>query len=216
VRVSLIDAAVSDFSMPRIVTTYREEAKKKVLEAALEVFKEKGYFKSTMDDIASNLGISKGAIYQYFDSKAQLLATLYMSGPENLRSLISSNSGKNPAVVAKEVFSRMGTKANANLFADFLGEASRNTNLQKALRENIERFNVVVQDLIKERNPKMGVEEIEEARQVAAMLGLIFNGLFCWLAVGVPESDVTEVWGKSVDMLLGPYEGRKLPTHSKS
>jgi len=202
--------------MPRIVSTYREEAKKKVLEAALEVFKEKGYFKSTMDDIASKLGISKGAIYQYFDSKEQLLATLYMSGPENLRSLISSNSGKSPAEVAKEVFSRMGTKANGNLFADFLAEASRNPALQKALRDNLERFNVVVQELIKERNPKMSSDEMEKAHQVAAMLGLIFNGLYCWLAVGVPDSEVREVWGNSVDMLLGPYEGRKSRFQSKS
>jgi AcrR family transcriptional regulator len=202
--------------MPRIVSTYREEAKKKILEAALEVFKEKGYFKSTMDDIANELGISKGAIYQYFDSKEQLLAILYMSGPENLRSHFSANSGKAPAAVAKEVFSKMGTRANANLFADFLAEASRNTNLQKALRENIERFNVVVQDLIKERNPKMSREEISEAHQVAAMLGLIFNGLSCWLAVGVPESEAREIWGNSVDVLLGPYEGRKLPTQGRS
>jgi len=202
--------------MPRIVSTYREEAKKKVLEAALEVFKEKGYFKSTMDDIASKLGISKGAIYQYFDSKEQLLATLYMSGPENLRSLISSNSGKSPAEVAKEVFSRMGTKTNGNLFADFLAEASRNPALQKALRDNLERFNVVVQELIKERNPKMSSDEMEKAHQVAAMLGLIFNGLYCWLAVGVPDSEVREVWGNSVDMLLGPYEGRKSRFQSKS
>jgi AcrR family transcriptional regulator len=200
---------------PRIVSTYKEEAKKKVLEAALQVFKEKGYFKSTMEDIASKLGISKGAIYQYFDSKEQLLATLYMSGPENLQSQFAASGGKSPVVVAKEVFGKMGTKTNANLFADFLAEASRNEDLQKALRENIERFNAVVQALIKDRNPKMSAEEREAAHQVASMLGLIFNGLSCWLAVGVPEAEVRDVWGKSVDMLLGPYAG-ELPRQKQS
>ncbi|MGA2663375.1 MAG: TetR/AcrR family transcriptional regulator [Nitrososphaerales archaeon] len=197
--------------MPRIVTTYREEAKKKVLAAALEVFKEKGYFRSTMDDIAKKLGISKSAIYQYFESKDQLLAALYTSGPENLRSQFSGASKRGLVATTKDVFGRMGTKENADLFADFLAEASRNEDLQKVLRDNIERFTGVVEDLLKDANPKMKPEETEQAHQVSVMMGLIFNGLASWLAVGVPESEVKEIWGRSVDMLLGPYE-RNPPT----
>ena len=128
-----------DEGMPRIVSTYKEEAKRKVLETSLEVFKEKGFFKCTMDDIAKKLGISKAAIYQYFDSKEQLLEALYETGPENFRSLASSNS-KGTAAAAKEIFDQMGTRDNANLFADFLAQASRNPKLQESLRKNIKRF----------------------------------------------------------------------------
>jgi AcrR family transcriptional regulator len=198
--------------MPRIVSTYREEAKKRILEAALEVFKEKGYFKSTMDDIAAKLGISKSAIYQYFESKDKLFAALYSSGPENLRSQFSTiPAERGLAAAAKMVFNRMSTRANANLFADYLAEASRNEDLQKVMRENIERFNAVVEDLLRDGDAgkTMSPERLEEAHQVAAMLGLIFNGLACWLAVGVPESEASEVWGRSVDVLLLPYEKRR-------
>jgi AcrR family transcriptional regulator len=120
--------------MPRIVSTYRDEAKKRILEAALEVFKEKGYFKSTMDDIATKLGISKSAIYQYFESKDKLLAALYTSGPENLRSQFSTIlAERGLTAAAKLVSSRMSTRANANPFADYLAEASRNEGLQRVL-----------------------------------------------------------------------------------
>jgi AcrR family transcriptional regulator len=192
--------------LPRIVSTYREEARKKILEAAFVVFRKKGYFKSTMEDVSNKLGISKGAIYRYFDSKDQLLAALYTSGPENLKSQFAAVSKKGLVATAKEVFSRMGTKENADLFADFLAEASRNEALQKVLRDNIQRFNDVVEDLLKATDPKMEPEEAEQVHQVAAMMGLIFNGLTSWLAVGVPESEVELVWERSVDMLLGPYE----------
>lgn len=193
-------------SLPRIVSTYREEARKKILESALEVFREKGYFKSTMEDVSNRLGISKGAIYRYFDGKDQILAALYASGPENLRAQFSSIPGKSPVDAAKEVFNRMSNKANANLFADFLAEASRNEDLQKVLRENMQKFNTVVEDILIKRNPKMGSKDIAKARQVAVMLAVIFNGLVSWLAAGVPEEEVRLIWGKSVDMLLGPYE----------
>jgi AcrR family transcriptional regulator len=192
--------------LPRIVSTYREEARKRILEVALEVFREKGYFKSTMEDVSNRLGISKGAIYRYFDGKDQILAALYISGPENLRSQFSSMSDKSPVDTAKEVFTRMSNKTNANLFVDFLAEASRNEELQKVLRGNMQRFNAVLEDALLKSNPKMGPKDVANAHQVAVMLGLIFNGLVSWVAAGVPEEEVGVVWGKSVDMLLGPYE----------
>jgi AcrR family transcriptional regulator len=169
-----------------------------------------------MDDIARKLGISKSAICQYFESKDKLLAALYTSGPENLRSQFSTIlAGRGLAAAAETVFNMMSTRANANLFADYLAEASRNEDLQRVLRENIEKFNAVVEDLLKDGDAEktMSPEQLEEAHQVAAMLGLIFNGLACWLAVGVPESEASEVWGRSVDMLLLPYEkGRGPPS----
>jgi AcrR family transcriptional regulator len=188
--------------VPRIVSSYREEARKKVLEAALDVFKEKGYFGSTMEDIAGKLGISKGAIYQYFDSKEELLASLYTSAPQNLRSQFVASSAKDSAEVAKEVFDRMGTRKNSNLFADFLAEASRNEKLQKAMKENIDRFVEVVEELLKAKRPKMSKAEAEKAHHAAVMLSLIFNGLSCWLVVGVPEPEVRRVWADSVDLLI--------------
>jgi AcrR family transcriptional regulator len=194
--------------MPRIVTTYKQEARKRILDAALVVFKEKGYFKSTMDDVAKRVGVSKSAIYQYFDGKDQLLAALYTGGPENLRSQFSESSKKGPVAAAKEVFGRMGTKENADLFLDFMAEASRNKDLQGLLRSNIGRFNAVIEDMLKERHPKMKPEEVERAHQVVAMMGLIYNGLASWLAIGVPEAEVRKVWEGSVNMLLGPYEGK--------
>ena len=38
------------------------------------------------------------------------------------------------------------------------------------------------------------------------MLGLVFNGLACWLVVGVPEQEVRETWARSVEIVLGPIE----------
>lgn len=45
-----------------------------ILAAALEVFAEKGFAAARSDDIAARAGVSKGAVYLYFDSKAALFA----------------------------------------------------------------------------------------------------------------------------------------------
>lgn len=48
----------------------------RICEAALELFVEKGYRSTTIDEIARRGGLTKGAIYYYFKSKAELLAKI--------------------------------------------------------------------------------------------------------------------------------------------
>ncbi|MGH2515291.1 MAG: TetR family transcriptional regulator [Ktedonobacterales bacterium] len=51
-------------------------ARRQILAAALEVFSRQGYAGTTLDDITASANLSKGAIYWYFESKADLFATL--------------------------------------------------------------------------------------------------------------------------------------------
>ena len=49
-----------------------EERRAQIIEAALACFTRLGYVNTTMDEIAAASGLSKGAIYWYFDSKDTL------------------------------------------------------------------------------------------------------------------------------------------------
>jgi AcrR family transcriptional regulator len=49
-----------------------EERRAQIIEAALACFTRHGYVNATVDDIAAESGLSKGAIYWYFDSKHDL------------------------------------------------------------------------------------------------------------------------------------------------
>lgn len=53
-----------------------EKTRQAVIEAALDVFSEKGYAKATFDEIAARAGFTKGAVYWYFRNKADLVAAL--------------------------------------------------------------------------------------------------------------------------------------------
>jgi AcrR family transcriptional regulator len=52
--------------MPRINTEYREDAKKKIIDAAVEVAAEDGWGALTLDAVARKVGVTKGAFYSYF------------------------------------------------------------------------------------------------------------------------------------------------------
>jgi AcrR family transcriptional regulator len=54
----------------------RESSKKKILEVSFLLFADQGYHQTSMATIAAKAGISKGLIYNYFDSKEDLLLKL--------------------------------------------------------------------------------------------------------------------------------------------
>lgn len=56
--------------------TGKESVKERIVEAAWELFYEKGYDNTTMEDIIRLSDTSKGSFYYYFDSKDALLGTL--------------------------------------------------------------------------------------------------------------------------------------------
>ncbi len=57
-----------------------EVTREGVLESAAQLFAERGYHRSTIEDVASAAGVAKGTIYWYYHSKKALfLAALQRS-----------------------------------------------------------------------------------------------------------------------------------------
>lgn len=59
-----------------------EKTRVQILEAALKVFSEKGYSRTTFVDIAKEIGLTKGAVYWHFKTKPELLTALIAYGDE--------------------------------------------------------------------------------------------------------------------------------------
>lgn len=53
-----------------------EERRAQILEAAMTVFAQQGFDQARMDDIAQEVGLSKGALYLYFKSKDAIISAI--------------------------------------------------------------------------------------------------------------------------------------------
>jgi AcrR family transcriptional regulator len=60
----------------RAARAQKEDARERLLAAAAKLFAERGYRAASVDDVATEAGFSKGAVYWHFDSKEDLLHTL--------------------------------------------------------------------------------------------------------------------------------------------
>lgn len=58
----------------------RQEKTKLILDTTLELFAEKGYHQTSISDITRKAGISKGLLYNYFESKEELLRNIIQIG----------------------------------------------------------------------------------------------------------------------------------------
>lgn len=71
------------------------ERRRRILEAAARLFREKGYDAVKVDDIASSLGVSKVSIYYYIESKEQILYQIHHAAAtalvKSLEGIVSSD-----------------------------------------------------------------------------------------------------------------------------
>jgi AcrR family transcriptional regulator len=58
-------------------TPRAEDTRRKIYEAALELFREKGFEQTTMRDIAAKAGVALGGAYYYFASKEAIVLAFY-------------------------------------------------------------------------------------------------------------------------------------------
>ncbi|MBI4818195.1 MAG: TetR/AcrR family transcriptional regulator [Deltaproteobacteria bacterium] len=60
-----------------IKRTSKEDTRQRIIEAAVEVFAEQGFFGARVCDVAERAGVADGTIYLYFKSKDDLLLSLF-------------------------------------------------------------------------------------------------------------------------------------------
>lgn len=61
--------------------------REKILEAALELFRERGFADATMRDIAARAGVATGLAYYYFESKDAIVLAFYQRAKDDLAAL---------------------------------------------------------------------------------------------------------------------------------
>ncbi len=71
-------------SKKQVVSEFRQS---EIITAARQVFAEKGYIATTVDEIAARAGLAKGTIYVYFESKEQIYNAVLENDLETLRTL---------------------------------------------------------------------------------------------------------------------------------
>jgi AcrR family transcriptional regulator len=118
---------------PRPKWRRRAEARpEEILEAALEVFNERGFEAARMEDVARRAGLSKAGVYLYFESKEALLKALIEAKVAPIAQMarsIAAAGADNPRAaietLARAMAARMSNAKNIAVPRLMLSVASR-------------------------------------------------------------------------------------------
>jgi len=80
---------MTDTTIKPRVTSRAEDTRRKIYEAAMEMFREKGFEETTMRDIAAKAGVALGGAYYYYSSKDAIVLAFYREMQETSTPLVS-------------------------------------------------------------------------------------------------------------------------------
>ena len=195
--------------LPKVVAEYRKEARQRIIDAAGRVFSEKGYHRVTMDDIAKELGVSKGALYLYFRSKEGLIREICKIAPVELKeALTSSFSGRDMVTGASDFFegSLERSQAGRGLYFEILAEAYRTVSIRRIVAENYEQSLKVLTEFMENLRNKGRIREDFDASSLARGLVALHDGLRARIFVGADAPAAKKAWNETIKILMRGIE----------
>ncbi|MEO6890233.1 MAG: TetR/AcrR family transcriptional regulator [Ktedonobacteraceae bacterium] len=162
-----------------------EERKNQILEAALAVFARLGFHESRMDDIASQAGLSKAALYLYYKSKDAIIAALlkyfFTQEFKRVQGFIESNREETVSeqllLLTRQLAEALGWMTQVMPIAfEFYAIAGRNKEVRQFLKEYFQDYRALLARLI-QRGIEYGEFREVSAEATAIMLAALFEGL---------------------------------------
>jgi AcrR family transcriptional regulator len=191
--------------MPKVVAGYKEEARKTILLTAAEVFAEKGYRESTMDDVAKKLGVSKGAVYQYFTSKDELFQELCGSAARKLEDMLRVSFTGNVLMEAAERFMNAEldrAQGKQVLMFEAFAEATKNPALDRVMKDNYVACRKVLVDFLEGQKEAGLVKRSVDSDSAAKFLIALRHGVVASVSQGLSRQEAMEVWLQGFEIAL--------------
>lgn len=93
--------SIKEQASPRTRQLRKTGRKEEIIKAAANLFSQKSYHDVTMDDIAEKVGVAKGTIYLYFDSKEKLYLEILEETYEEIESILERETAKSDSAPEK-------------------------------------------------------------------------------------------------------------------
>jgi len=191
--------------MPRIMQDYRDEVRKKIVEAAYAFFLRKGYHATTMGEIAASLGVTKPALYQYFPGKEDLYAAVAEYGREELAGILERSYREGDlldgsAALFDSLVSHVPQFSAMN--SELMLLAANNMKIREHLARDRAEDLRVIEQFIRGQQKKGLVSPALDSRTLAVACDALINGLLSDVMMGMETGEAKQTWLAAVARLI--------------
>lgn len=170
--------------MPRVSALYLDTRRGQILDAAAACFARHGFHATTMQQVCAEAGLSPGAIYRYFPSKEEIVATLcereFARSAALLAAAQQQESFDDALAALLEVFLAELGPAEAcegGLDLELWAEASRNDALRELGRRVLAQLRAPLAAIVRRAQARGEVNAALDPESVAAAGLAFFHGL---------------------------------------
>jgi AcrR family transcriptional regulator len=164
-----------------------------LLAAAVEVFNERGYDGTTMEDLARRLGITKSGIYHHVDGKRELLRLALDRALDGLFAVAAQTRAMDdaPAIIRLEHLVRGSVRVLVNdlPYVTLLLRVRGNSEIERRALQRRRQFDRLVADLLKEAQADGDVRPALDPAVTARLLFGTVNSIVEWYRSGQPLTE---------------------------
>jgi TetR/AcrR family fatty acid metabolism transcriptional regulator len=190
-------------------TNALEEKRRLLLEAAVRVFARKGYHASRVGDIAEEAGVAYGLLYHYFDSKEDVLRSVFRQTWGELIQTIKSveQAGEAPREQLRKVAEILlrSWRRDPDLVRVLVLEVTRSQHLPGEMDEIAESFSAI-QEIVERGQADGSIRADLDARLASyVFFGAVEELLTGWVLGRLPDSeeDVAKAERTLVEIVTG-------------
>ena len=196
---------------PRVVD--KAAKKEYILQAAMKVFAQQGFGKTKMIDIATEAGIGKGTIYEYFSSKDEIFSnayTYFIQGLEQeFTKAITETEDPADKIIAIINATVEGIVASADFVAimlDFWAEGIRNHNHDEMnqlldMKKMYSTYRTILVQIIEEGIAKGVFRKVDPISAASIIIGALDGIMLQWYM----EPDLIEM-DKITETLISMFK----------
>ena len=191
-------------SATKAPTTRNRDAS--VIAAAIEVMSEKGYAATSIQEVADRVGVLKGSLYHYFDSKEELLARILSESHATMDELQAEihAQGLRPYDELMEYIRRqtiwyLENRDRANIY--FTERRHLTGERRERARENGRKFESYILDLVVAAQKDGDIRQDQSPQLITRFLTGALNGVRFWQSRSAQQFSIDEIAEASVALV---------------
>jgi len=184
--------------MPRVKPEYKAERRAQIIEAARTCFARDGFHRTTLQDVFAEAGLSAGAVYNYFQSKDELILAIAEERHEEETAVFAKHAEMQDPV---EALREIGTHFINTYLSDTAAEKRRiaiqtwseamlNKPVRASVRDGIDKPLQQITAIVRRGQKSGRLNSTLEPDAVARTLAALFHG-FLLQKLWDPKLDVS-------------------------
>lgn len=182
------------------------QTRQAIFDTAIALFAKKGYDKVTIDDICEKVGVTKGAFYNHFKSKDQIILEEFMRMDEHYVKVAQDIADMESSAEKLRVFNREAIKLMSDLGVTMMKVVYHSQiapNMRRPYLTDGRRFLYkITNELIKEGQEKGEIRDDIASEEMAVMLINCFRGQIYHWCLASGSFDLVGTCERLFDLML--------------